>query len=55
LYTVKEKGGKPDRNHTPFQEIHTETSRMRTLMIMTRNPKELDVNEFDFWEAFNVL
>jgi hypothetical protein len=40
LYTVKEKGGKPDRKPHPFQKIHTETSSLKTLKIMPRNPKE---------------
>jgi hypothetical protein len=40
IYTVKEKGGKPNRKPHPFpmvQEIHTETSSLRTLKIMPRN------------------
>jgi hypothetical protein len=42
VYTVKEKGGKPDRkpHPLPFGEIHTETSNLRTLKIMPRNLKE---------------
>ncbi len=39
-YTVKEKVGKPDKNHTPFpmvSEIHTETSSLRNLNIMPSN------------------
>jgi hypothetical protein len=43
LYTVKEKGGKPDRKPYPFtmvSEIHTETSSLRTLKIMPRNLNE---------------
>jgi hypothetical protein len=47
MYTVKEKGGNPERkpeNHTPFpmfQEIRTETSSLRTLKIMPRNLNEI--------------
>ena len=41
LYTVKEKGGKTYRKHTPLQEIHTETSSLRTLKIMPRNLHEI--------------
>ncbi len=43
LYTVKEKGGKSDRNHTPcpmVKEIHTETSRLKTLKIMATKINE---------------
>ncbi len=51
VYTVKEKVGKPDKNHTPFpmvSEIHTETSSLRTLKKLPRNLKELYVHEFGF-------
>jgi hypothetical protein len=41
LYTVKEKGGNLIENYTPFQEIHTETSSLRTLKIMPRNLVQL--------------
>ncbi len=44
VYTVKEKGGKPDRKLHPLPnglKIHTETSSLRTLKIMTRNLKEI--------------
>jgi hypothetical protein len=44
VYTVKEKGGKHDRNQTPCSmvyEIHTETSSLRTLKIMPRNLNEI--------------
>jgi hypothetical protein len=45
LYTVKEKEGKPNKkNHTAFtmvEEIHTETSSLRTLNIMPRNLKDI--------------
>ncbi len=44
LFTVKEKGRKPDRKPYPFHmvyEIHTETSSLRTLKIMPRNGNEI--------------
>jgi hypothetical protein len=45
LYTIKEKGGKPDRKPYPipygFSEIHTETSGPRTLKIMARHINEI--------------
>jgi hypothetical protein len=45
LAPVKEKGGKPDRKSYPllcgFRKIHTETSSLRTLKIMTRNINEI--------------
>jgi hypothetical protein len=44
LYTVKEKGGKPDRKPHPLPyglKSHTETSSLRTLMIMPRNLDEI--------------
>jgi hypothetical protein len=41
VYTIKEKGGRPDRKpHPPslwFKKIHTETSSLITLNIMLRN------------------
>ncbi len=42
LYTEKDKGGKPDRNHIQFPlEFHTETSSMSTLKIMPWNLNEI--------------
>jgi hypothetical protein len=43
MYTVKEKGGKPDRKPYPLPSIQ-KTSSLRTLKIMPRN-----LNEFSFW------
>jgi hypothetical protein len=36
LYTVKEKGRKPDRKPQPLPRIHTETSSLRALKITPR-------------------
>jgi hypothetical protein len=52
LYTVKEKGGKPDRNPCPLPyglRIHTETSNLRTLKIMPQETStKLYVHESGF-------
>jgi hypothetical protein len=49
VYTVKEKGGKPDRKPHPFQEIHTETSRLRP-----EKPKEIVRHEFGFFLVYTT-
>jgi hypothetical protein len=42
LYTVKDKGGKPDRKpYSMVEEIHTETLSLRTVKIMPRNPNKI--------------
>jgi hypothetical protein len=51
LYTVKEKGGKPDRKPYPLPyglRIHAETSSLRTLKIMPKNLTEIVFHEFGF-------
>jgi hypothetical protein len=54
VYTVKEKGGKPDRKpySLPYGlEIHTETSGLRTFKIMPRNCRFMNsASELQFLE-----
>jgi hypothetical protein len=62
VYTVKEKGGTPDRKPYPLtpmvKEIRTDTSCLRTLKIMPRNLNEIRLLVFDAIsdrEVFHIL